>query len=166
MPVLLMSAKTTAADQAAAFAAGANHWLGKPFTFADLLHTLLQHPPAAPAVWSAPLEAVAVQGRLASDTPSLPDALLALALERLAESGFGVAQWAAAAHLSDRQLRRRVSELTGYSPLHWLREQRLLRVRALISSGECQTLAAAGAQAGIDNPTYLYRLYRARFGED
>jgi len=47
-----------------------------------------------------------------------------------------------------------------------LREQRLLRVRALIDAGECKTLAEAGARAGLDNPAYLYRLYRARFGQD
>lgn len=178
LPVLLMSAKTTAADRAAAFAAGANHWLGKPFTFADLLHTVLQNPPASaiattqatvpgrtalPAATPAPSNLPALATHPA---PTVSDPMLNLALERLGDADFGVAEWAAVAYLSDRQLRRRVSELTGLSPLHWLREQRLLRVRALISSGECQTLAAAGAQAGIDNPTYLYRLYRARFGED
>ena len=93
------------------------------------------------------------------------DALLRIARCRLAETGFGVAQWSDAAHLSDRQLRRRVAEQTGLSPIVWLREQRLAKVRELISSGACQTLAEAGRNCGFDNPNYLYRLYRTQYGE-
>jgi AraC-like DNA-binding protein len=58
-----------------------------------------------------------------------------------------------------------VADLTGQSPLVWLREQRLLRVRKLIGSRTCKTLAEAGARCGLDNPAYLYRIYWARFGE-
>jgi AraC-like DNA-binding protein len=85
------------------------------------------------------------------------------ALRSLAEADFGVREWAGAVHVSERQLRRRVAERTGESPLVWLREQRLLKVRQLIDSGACTTLAAAGARCGLENPQYLYRLYRARF---
>jgi AraC-like DNA-binding protein len=97
--------------------------------------------------------------------PAALDSMLQLALELLPHSEFGVAQWAERCHLSDRQLRRRVTELTGLSPLIWLREQRLQRIRSLLSDGTCQTLIEAGAQVGLCNPGYLYRLYRARFGE-
>jgi AraC-like DNA-binding protein len=91
--------------------------------------------------------------------------LLALALNGLGDAEFAITHWAALAHLSERQLRRRVGELTGQSPQTWLREQRLLRVRYLLRSGACKTLAEAGARCGLDNPAYLYRSYRARFGE-
>jgi methylphosphotriester-DNA--protein-cysteine methyltransferase len=47
---------------------------------------------------------------------------------------------AGAVHVSERQLRRRVAERTGKSPLVWLRERRLLEVRRLIDSGTCTTL--------------------------
>ena len=91
--------------------------------------------------------------------------ILQLALVHMAEPEFGVAQWSERCHLSDRQLRRRVTELTGLSPLIWLREQRLLQARTLLSDGSCQTLIDAGMRVGLCNPAYLYRLYRARFGE-
>ena len=58
-----------------------------------------------------------------------------------------------------------MTDLTGQSPQTWLREQRLLRVRHLIRSGDCKTLAEAGTRCGLDNPAWLYRSYRARFGE-
>ena len=95
---------------------------------------------------------------------SAEGAQLALALQHLADASFGVNEWSGRAHLSERQLRRRVSELTGQAPVAWLRHQRLLRVRRLISEGSCRTLAEAGLASGFDNPSYLYRLYRAQFG--
>ena len=100
---------------------------------------------------------------LADDRRSV-DPLISIAAAALDEATFGVSQWAERAHLSDRQLRRRVADLTGLSPQTWLREQRLDKVRQLISSGQCRTLAQAGLQAGFDNADYLYRLYRARYG--
>lgn len=148
-PVILMSAKTDAADQASGLAAGALEWLAKPFSFDALLSSIARA--------YAPM-------RRAGDT-SDADRVLAHALLHLPDAAFGTTQWADSVHLSERQLRRRVNELTGTSPVSWLREQRLVRVRDLIRSGECKTLAQAGAKSGIENPSYLYRLYRARFGE-
>ena len=75
------------------------------------------------------------------------DPLLALALNGLGDAEFAITHWAALAHLSERQLRRRVGELTGQSPQTWLREQRLLRVRYLLRSGACKTLAEAAGSA-------------------
>lgn len=83
----------------------------------------------------------------------------------MANAAFGVAAWSASAHLSEWQLRRRVAELTGQAPVVWLREQRLQRVRQLVAAGRCRTLAQAGHACGFDNPRYLYRLYRTRYGE-
>jgi signal transduction histidine kinase/ligand-binding sensor domain-containing protein/DNA-binding response OmpR family regulator len=146
--VILISAKAGDADRAAGIAAGAQDWLAKPFAFDALLASI---------------------GRARSPTTASEDALandplLRIARERLPDAEFGLNQWAESVHLSERQLRRRVTELTGVSPVSWLREQRLLRVRELIRDGRCKTLAQAGAQSGFENASYLYRLYGARFG--
>lgn len=153
MPVILISAKAAEHDRQVGMDAGAVAYLAKPFGFEALLEQVAR-------AWPA------VAPRL-SATPTPPDAadpLLTLALDRLADAEFTVADWAARAFLSERQLRRRVNDLTGQSPQTWLREQRLLRVRHLLGSGECKTLAEAGARCGFDNPAWLYRCYRARFG--
>jgi len=154
LPVVLISARATGPDQRAGLEAGADAYLVKPFGFEQLLATIRRLWPAG----AARLDPAA--------QPPHEHPVLALALEHLADPEFDVAVWAKRAHLSGRHLRRQVGELTGQSPMVWLREQRLLRVRALIDAGECKTLAEAGARAGLDNPAYLYRLYRARFGRD
>lgn len=40
-----------------------------------------------------------------------------------------------------------------------------IRVHQLVRSDACRTLAEADAGAGIENSSYLYRLYRERFGQ-
>lgn len=153
-PVILISARAADTDRTAGLAAGAVAYLAKPFSFEALLQAIAHAWPEA-------------QARLSANPadPATLDPLLAIAAQGLADATFAVTRWAAQAHLSERQLRRRVSELTGLSPQTWLREQRLLRVRQLLRSGACKTMAEAGARCGLDNPAWLYRSYRARFGE-
>lgn len=153
-PVILISAKATDPDREAGLVSGAVTYLAKPFSFEALLDAVTQAWPAlAPRLAASPLD------------PSALDPLLRLALNGMGNSSFSIADWAVLAHLSERQLRRRVKDLTGQSPQHWLREQRLLRIRHLLRSGACRTLAEAGASCGLENPAYLYRSYQARFGE-
>lgn len=153
-PVVLISAKAADSDRSAGLDAGAVAYLAKPFRFEALLD-------AVAAAWPAG----ALRVSIGSGDPGDTDPLLQLGLACLGDAAFSIAQWADRAHLSERQLRRRVNELTGLSPQIWLREQRLHRVRQLIRSGECRTLAEAGSRCGLDNPAYLYRSYRARFGD-
>jgi DNA-binding response OmpR family regulator len=152
LPIILISARAADHDRTAGLAAGADDYLAKPFALDELLQAIGR-------LWPT------MRARL--QPPAVDDAgdpLLGPALHSLGDGEFGVREWAVAVHLSERQLRRRVAERTAQSPLVWLREQRLLRVRQLIDSGTCKTLAQAGARCGLGNPQYLYRLYRARFG--
>lgn len=153
-PVILISARAADTDREAGLAAGAVDYLAKPFSFEALLHAIARAWPQAQARLVAP-----------PADPATLDPLLAIAAHGLGDAAFAVTNWATQAHLSERQLRRRVGELTGLSPQTWLREQRLLRVRHLLRSGACKTMAEAGARCGLDNPAWLYRSYRARFGE-
>ncbi|MBK9657151.1 MAG: response regulator, partial [Rhodanobacteraceae bacterium] len=159
LPVILISAKSTLLDRDAGIAAGAVSWITKPFELATLIAEIRRYWPggesSVPTLSANPIEA--------SGRPD--DPILLIARNKMVDPAFGVAEWSQAAHLSDRQLRRRITELTGMSPIVWLREQRLNKVRELISNGTFQTIAEAGRLCGFDNPSYLYRLYRAQFGE-
>lgn len=153
LPVILISARAAHHDIDAGLAAGAAAYLAKPFGFDDLLQAITAAWPAVGARLQPPVA-----------TPEALDPLLQLALARLPDAEFSIGQWGELAHLSERQLRRRVKELSGQSPQNWLREQRLLRVHQLLRDGHCKTLLEAGQRCGLENPSYLYRSYRARFG--
>lgn len=154
-PALLMSAKATPEDILAGKRAGAAEFLVKPFTFNELVAAIVR---------SAPSLRKFFEPRSAPPNGTQPDPILQAATEAMTESTFGVSDWADRIHLSERQLRRRVIDLTGQSPQAWLREQRLQEVHRLMRDGSCRTLAEAGARSGLENPNYLYRLYRERFG--
>jgi signal transduction histidine kinase/DNA-binding response OmpR family regulator/sugar lactone lactonase YvrE len=184
IPVLLISAKAGKSDRSSGLAAGAAAWLTKPFSIETLLQVVSHAWPrfstrSLAAVAGETRQAIAEESGAAADlqqgqgstrpaelrSASGVDRLLQLAQRRLGDPEFGIPQWAEQAHLSERQLRRRVTELTGMAPVAWLREQRLYRVHELVSTAACRTLAEAGLKAGIHNAAYLYRLYRARFGD-
>ncbi|MEZ0471135.1 ATP-binding protein [Luteimonas salinilitoris] len=155
LPVLLMSARAESARSEEGLNAGAEAYLVKPFSFEALLNAISRAWPDASLYFRS-------DDRIVSEAGMSP--LLSPALNALSDPDFSVGSWARQSYLSERQLRRRVIELTGQSPVAWLREQRLLRVRKLISDGTCRALSEAGAKVGLDNPGYLYRIYRARFG--
>lgn len=154
LPVLLMSARADSSFSKEGLDAGADEYLVKPFGFEMLLEAISRAWPDASLYFKS-------EDKIVSEEGGAP--LLAPALSALPDPVFSVGEWARQSCLSERQLRRRVIELTGQSPVAWLREQRLLRVRKLISDGTCRTLAEAGVRVGLDNPPYLYRIYRARF---
>lgn len=155
LPVLLISARGDLQHGSQCRDLGADAYLAKPFNFETLLETISLVWPDA-SLYFRQGEKI-VPGETAAP-------VLMPALDGLADPDFNIREWARRAYLSERQLRRRVTDLTGQSPVAWLREQRLLRVRKLIGDGSCGTLMEAGARVGLDNPGYLYRIYRARFG--
>lgn len=152
-PVILISARAGSVDRQSALDAGASEFLAKPFGMNALFDAVATAWPTARKRMNP------------AECDHHGDSVMAPAASNLSDPDFGVDEWARAVHLSPRQLRRRVAEICGLSPLAWLREQRLLQVRSLVSSGTCKTLAEAGARSGLENPAYLYRLYRARFGD-
>lgn len=151
VPILLLLDVTQQARRAEALLAGADDVIVGPPDPTRLARTLL------PA-----LQGARPRPSLAIDAGDAPD-LLRQALARLGEPTFGVREWAACVQLSERQLRRRVLAHVGLSPLAWLREQRLQHVQRLLDDGRCRDLHEAGGHAGLVNPSYLRRLYRARF---
>lgn len=153
VPVLMMSARATHDDILAATQAGSAGFLAKPFTLDDLVAAITKSAPSLGTCFDA-----------RARRPDLVDPILAAGTDGMRDSAFGVSAWAARVHLSERQLRRRLVELTGLPPQAWLREQRLREVRRLMHEGVCRTLAEAGTRSGLDNPNYLYRLYKERFG--
>ncbi len=91
------------------------------------------------------------------------DRILQICLDNLQDPDFSTVRWAEIVGISDRHLRRRVRKLTGTGSLEWLREQRLLKAKALFERGAVTNLGEAGRLAGFPKTNYFYRLYRARF---
>jgi signal transduction histidine kinase/DNA-binding NarL/FixJ family response regulator len=162
LPILLVSAKATEADQEAGSAL-ASAYMVKPFRSAELVSQARALVPEArwPQEPREPHE---------EDGPTVPDAdatvdvgpflrrLTAIADAHLSDPAFGTSQLARKAALSPRQLLRRVQDSTGQSTAVWLRDRRLKRARELMQRGEVETVGEAAAAVGMSR-AYFSRVY-------
>ncbi len=148
VPVLLLSAKGSVDHRVEGLLAGADDYLAKPFSVAELLQRLRSRVPWGHAdevndsAWRETLE-THIGARL-----GLPE-FDVMALSQ--ELGY-----------SSRQLRRRVREHYGQSPAELLLRRRLERGRELIATGRYSTRAEVAHAVGM-SPGYFSRRYRRAF---
>lgn len=69
------------------------------------------------------------------------------------------------AHMSRRTLHNAFLKVFGMSPMAWVREQRLLAVRARLQSGRARSVADAFYSCGFTNASLFSATYLRRFGE-
>ena len=157
-PVLLISAKVSAADRDAALAV-ADGWLPKPFSSTALRAevrrlTLVELESQDRAVPPAPT--LAVDRRLLERLAATVD-------ERLADESLSVPELARAAGTSERTLHRELARIAGVTPSRWIREHRLLRAAEMLRRGEYRTVSEVAAAVGMSR-AWFTRMYRAWSG--
>ena len=67
--------------------------------------------------------------------------------------------------LSDRQLSRRLTALTGLNAQQYIQEVKLQKARHLLEHKVLGTVAEVAHAAGFGSPSYLSKLFRERFGK-
>ena len=68
--------------------------------------------------------------------------------------------------LSERQLFRRVKNITGLNPNRYIRDIRLQIAREAIESGRYRTVSEISYLAGFDTPAYFSKLFKEHYGRD
>ncbi len=146
VPIILLSAKGTVDNRVEGLKAGADDYLGKPFSVPELLERLrVRLPPPPPAPASAADEWV--------------EKLNACISKNLASPTFDVSELARQLGYSNRQFRRRVVEHFGKTPSALLLEFRLRLGHELIESKRYETVAEVAHAIGL-SPRYFSRRYR------
>ncbi len=148
VPVLLLSAKGSVDHRVEGLEAGADDYLAKPFSVAELLQRLRSRVP-----WGVEAEVNGSAWR---------EALEGCIAAHLPEVDFDVAAMSRHLGYSERQLRRRVREHFGQSPAELLLRRRLERGRELIAAGRHHTRAEVAYAVGL-SPGYFSRRYRRAF---
>lgn len=149
VPVLLLSAKGSVDHRVEGLKAGADDYVAKPFSVAELLQRLRSRVP-----WGVSDESVGKVWR---------DKLETCIAEHLAQPDFDVTALARKLAYSSRQLQRRVREHYGLSPSALLLKRRLERSRELIAESRFETTAEVAHAVGL-SPGYFSRRYRRMFG--
>jgi len=68
--------------------------------------------------------------------------------------------------ISERQLNRRIKQITGLTPNKYVRTIRLQIAREAIESGKYRTVAEISYLAGFETPAYFSKLFKEHYGRD
>ena len=150
VPVLLLSAKGSVDHRVEGLQAGADDYVAKPFSVAELLQRLRSRVP-----WGVSEDSIGQDWR---------DRLEACVAENIARAEFDVEALAVKLAYSSRQLQRRVREHFGLSPSAFLLRRRLERAREYVAAGRFETTAEVAHAVGL-SPGYFSRRYRRMFDE-
>lgn len=149
IPIILLSAKAAVDHRVEGLKAGADDYLGKPFSVPELLARvqtklprLAARPETGDQAWLEKLEAGIA--------------------DNLSRADFDVETLAGQLGYSSRQLRRRVLAAHQISPAALLLRRRLESGRALIEARRFATVAEVAHAVGL-SPTYFSRRYRQAY---
>lgn len=171
VPIILLTAKTDVESRIAGLRRGADAYLAKPFHREELLVTLanllevrrkLQQKFRETAFQSAPISPLLEQ---ANPDPENAFVLKVkdIVLERLSDSKLNVEDLCRALAMSQPQLHRKLTALTGKNASQFIRSLRLARAKELLLTEQMNVREVAFA-VGFDDPKYFSRVFTEEFG--
>ncbi len=105
----------------------------------------------------------ALQETAVSLSDSFPVRLHTVMDENLSDPSFSVESLGEKLHLSRAQLYRKVKDLTGMSPVEFIREARLDKAAHLLRT-TARTVSEIAYEVGFQSPAYFTKCYRIKFG--
>jgi DNA-binding response OmpR family regulator len=165
IPIILLTAKSTQQDKVEGLKYGADAYLTKPFDREELIIRLKKlvaiRQQLQQRYTPTSSSAIAKEANL-----SIEEAFLQKLHEHiqrnLSDAEFGVSQLAAATHLSQMQLYRKLKALTGKTPSQFIRSYRLQKGLELLKAGQL-TVAEIAYEVGFTDPSYFSRTFQKEF---
>ncbi len=156
--VVMLTARSGEEDKLAALTIGVDDYIVKPFKTSVLLariKNILQNrlnrsnKPVAHRELTADQQLIAqLRQIIISDTAHV----------------MSVNSLAAAVAMSERQLQRKIKEITGLKPLQLIKEIKLVMAHSLLERKQVTTVADAAYKAGYKEPQLFSKHYMERFG--
>jgi len=170
IPVIMLTARTNTADKLKALTIGIDDYITKPFQADELIARVKRL-----------LENVAMREKMAVsvgsfdigiDLPELESAdmkwlkqLEQAAFDKVLTPNFNVMMLASEMAVSERQLNRKLKNLTGLTPGNYINEIRLQTARNLLENKSYQTVAEVAYAIGFSTPKYFSTIFQKRFGK-
>ena len=166
VPVLLLTARADEDSVLAGLDAGADDYLAKPFSPAEL-RARVDNAVAARRQMRERYSDEVVVGPSRVVVPSAEAAFLQDVRDaveaHIGDAAFGVERLAEAVGLSRRQLGRRLKDALGTSPGAFIRELRLARAAQLLEQ-EAGTVAEVAYAVGYRDPEHFSKQFRKAYG--
>lgn len=180
LPVVLLTAKATIEHKIRALRIGVDDYLFKPFSTAELLarvQNLLHHyEQRNEELYFEDILNPSSGQKEQNNSESIPNVKLSeydlhwlekaegVCKSNISNNNFSVPDLADQLALSERQLHRRINELTGLTPNKYIREIKLQYARELLEIGRYKTVAEVAYHVAFEKPEYFSKLFSDRFG--
>jgi signal transduction histidine kinase/DNA-binding response OmpR family regulator len=169
IPFILLTARAGEQDRIAGLKAKADDYLTKPFSPEEIktrIRNILETRQNLQEKFSKKILSIEFDNPdLVSADKEFLQRMRDTVIENISDSSFSINNLIDKAFLSERQLRRRIKELTGLSPLEFIRQIRLLQAKELLSKQVFNSVAEISVAVGFNNPHYFSRLFKNMFGK-
>ena len=166
IPVILLTARSTEAQQMEGYEHGADAYMTKPFS-ADLLisriDNLLRSRQQLQEVFKGG-QVDDKEVKLTTQDKLFMDHLRDVVREKMANPKLKMDDLGDELGISRVQLYRKVKVLTGLSPVELLKEMRLERAKTLLNS-TTKTVAEIAYEVGFTTPSYFTTCFKKQFGK-
>lgn len=174
IPIVMLTAKATAADRVAGLKTGADAYLMKPFDKEELfvrLEKLIELRKALQGKYaqhSFSADALHPKTEQAETIPDLNDVFLQkirkVIDDNIDNSELGILELCQAVHLSHTQVFRKMKALTGDHPTGFIRKRRLHKAKELLLSTDLN-ISEIAYEVGFSDPNYFSRTFSQEFSQ-
>lgn len=165
-PFILLTARALEEDKLKGLHLGVDDYLTKPFSTKELIariQNLLRNKTIRDQY--QPEEQTQAENEGTFEDKFIKKAEL-LVLKNLSNTDYRIADFAKDLTYSPRQLERIFKKTTGFSPVGFIREVRLLKAYELLGKRQFASVAEVRFEVGIDNASYFSRKFQERFGKN
>ncbi len=166
IPIILLTALTTEADQLAGLDSGANDYIVKPFNFEILLskiHNILRMQQTFKDTFQKQIEVQARDIIVVSEDEKFLKNTFEFIEINITNPNFSVEELARNLNLSRVSLYKKLLTLTGKTPVDCIRTVRLKRAVQLLEKSKL-SIANVAYEVGFNNAAYFAKVFREEFG--
>lgn len=165
IPVILLTASNAEEDQLKGLESGANDYLTKPFNF-EILNTkiknVLLYNRSLKDAYSRQIQVTAKEIEIESGDAKLLNAVVKYIDDKLNDPELSVEELSKHVGMSRGSLYHKLLELTGLTPIEYIRSVKLERAAALLEKSD-YNVAQIAYMTGFGTPSYFSRLFKSSY---
>jgi signal transduction histidine kinase/ligand-binding sensor domain-containing protein/DNA-binding response OmpR family regulator len=165
IPVILLTARSAEEVQMEGYITGASDFITKPFNFEILLsriNNLLEQQENMKKTYRKQLEVVPGNVNVVPADESLMTNALEVIRQKLDDPDFSVEDLSKALHMSRAALYKKISAITGQTPVELIRALRMQHAAQLLAKSG-QTVAEIAYAVGFNNTKYFVKYFKEAF---
>ncbi len=166
IPIIMLTAKTGLEDRLKALRIGVDDYINKPFDSRELLYrvsNLISNKKARGNTIEE--ESDEMESELPAYDIQWLSRVEGIVKREIDNTEFSVGDLADEMASSTRQVQRKLNSLTGLTPVQYIRQVKLDEARALLESGQYQTVSEVSYRVGFDTPYYFSTLFFKQYGK-